>query len=370
MARVQLKNVSKRLGKSLVIKDLSLDIQDKELFVLVGPSGCGKTTILRLIAGLETPTSGEILIDGEPMAGKAPKARHVAMVFQSYALYPHMTVYQNMAFGLSLRGHSPREIEGRVREAAEILGLSSLLGRRPAEISGGQQQRVAVGRAIVQKPRVFLLDEPLSNLDAQLRAQTRDELLSLQRLLKTTMIYVTHDQTEAMTMGDRVGVLKEGTLQQVARPLEMYRYPANRFVAQFIGSPPMNLLDAVVSEKADGLWVEAGGVPLKLPARSRLGVPLKDGQPLVLGLRPEDIHDRVLQPDQAADGNTAVAFIRHVEPMGPDTYLTLDVGGIRVVARVEPDIPYAENQPLELAVAMDRVRLFSRETGERLLLEL
>ena len=370
MAGVRLINVTKKFGRTEIIKDLSLEIRDKELFVLVGPSGAGKSTILRLIAGLEHPASGRIVIDDEDVTGKAPKDRRVAMVFQSYALYPHMSVYDNMAFGLRMRGYSRREIDLGVRETAEILKLTPLLARLPAEISGGQQQRVAVGRAIVQKPRVFLLDEPLSNLDAKLRAQTRGELLEIQRFLKTTMIYVTHDQVEAMTMGDRLAVLTDGALQQMARPLEMYRYPANRFVAGFIGSPSMNFLEATVHQRENGIWLECGKVLLKIPPRERLGGVFRQDQKVVLGVRPEDLHDRVFQPSLAAEGNTAVGLVRNIEPVGPDTYLTLDVGGVRLVARVEPDAPYQENQPVEFAVNMERVHLFAKETGERIPLEL
>jgi multiple sugar transport system ATP-binding protein len=370
MARVLLKSVTKNFGRQEVIKDLSLEIHDKELFVLVGPSGSGKSTVLRLIAGLETPTAGDILIDDEDVTRSDPKARRVAMVFQSYALYPHMTVYDNMAFGLRMRGYSKREVDADVRATAQALGITGLLSRTPAQISGGQQQRVAVGRAIVQKPRVFLLDEPLSNLDAKLRTQTRGELLELQRSLKTTMIYVTHDQVEAMTMGDRLGVLKDGVLQQVARPLELYRYPANRFVAEFIGSPSMNFVDMVVRERPDGLWLEGGKLLLKLPPRAGLGATLLPGREVVLGMRPEDLRDRVFQPALAEEGTSAVGLVRHIEPVGAETYLTLDTGGARLVARVEPDVPYQENQPVELSFNMERAHLFSRETGERLPLEL
>jgi multiple sugar transport system ATP-binding protein len=370
MAHVRFENVWKRIGKNDVIKGLTLDVRDQELFVLVGPSGSGKSTVLRLAAGLEAPTSGDILMDGRDVTGLKPRERSVGMVFQSYALYPHMTVRDNMAFGLRVRGYSPREVDSRVGETAATLGLTALLGRRPAELSGGQQQRVALGRAIVQKPQVFMLDEPLSNLDAKLRAQTRDELLEIQRFLKTTMIYVTHDQMEAMTMGDRVGVLRDGVLQQVAPPLELYRYPVNRFVAEFIGSPTMNFLDALVRERPDGVWLEAGQLQLKLPPRGGLGAPLGPGEAVVLGIRPEDVHDRLFQPGLSVDGNTAVGLVRHIEPVGPEAFLTVDAGGARLSMRVEPDAPYQENQPVEMAFNMERVHIFSKTTGERLPFEL
>jgi len=370
MSRVQFVNVRKTFGKTEVIKGLSLDVRDREYFVLVGPSGSGKSTVLRLVAGLESPTSGEILIDGRPVTNLRPRDRNVAMVFQSYALYPHKTVRDNMAFGLEVRGYTSREIDSRVREAADVLKLAGLLDRLPSEISGGQQQRVALGRAIVQKPRVFLLDEPLSNLDAQLRVQTRTELLEIQRYLKTTMIHVTHDQTEAMTLGDRLAVLTDGCLQQVARPLELYRYPVNRYTAGFIGSPKMNFIEAVLRERADGLWVEGGKLSLRLPPRERLGATLQPGLEVTLGVRPEDLHDRVFQPTLDSEGNTIVALVRNIEPVGPETYLTVDAGGLRMVMRVEPDTPYQENQPVEIVVNMERAHLFSKETGERIPLEI
>ena len=249
MAEVILRKVLKKIDEHVIVDSIDLEVKDREFCVLVGPSGCGKTTTLRMIAGLEEVTGGEVWIGNRLVNGIPPKSRDIAMVFQNYALYPHMTAYQNMAFGLKLRGHTKKDIDIRVREAGEILNITHLLERRPKELSGGQRQRVAVGRAIVRKPKVFLFDEPLSNLDAKLRVQMRTEISKLHDRLQTTMIYVTHDQVEAMTMGDRITVMKDGAIQQMAKPLEVYNRPANKFVASFIGSPPMNFLDVEVTKK-------------------------------------------------------------------------------------------------------------------------
>src|SRR5882762_8389535 len=264
MANVILRSITKKINQNVIVDQVNLEIPDREFCVLVGPSGCGKTTTLRMIAGLEELTSGEVWIGNHLVNGVPPKDRDIAMVFQNYALYPHMTAYQNMAFGLKLRGHSKREIDSRVREAGEILNITHLLERRPKELSGGQRQRVAVGRAIVRKPKVFLFDEPLSNLDAKLRVQMRTEISKLHDRLQTTMIYVTHDQVEAMTMGDRICVMKDGAIQQVAKPLEVYNRPANKFVASFIGSPPMNFIDVQVSKRDGHLWLDEGKFSLKI----------------------------------------------------------------------------------------------------------
>src|SRR5918999_1819378 len=265
MARVLLKNLNKKFDDTHAVKDVNLEIRDREFVVLVGPSGCGKTTTLRMVAGLEDVTSGEISIDGRVVNDLPPMDRDIAMVFQNYALYPHMSVYHNMAFGLKMRKFGRDEIEKRVRQAADILGIQPLLERRPRQLSGGQRQRVALGRAIVRHPRVFLFDEPLSNLDAKLRVQMRVELKRLHHRLETTAIYVTHDQVEAMTLGDRVVVMKDGLVQQVGEPLELYSRPANRFVASFIGSPAMNFVDVTLSERHDALWAETAGLPLRGP---------------------------------------------------------------------------------------------------------
>src|SRR5579884_1450163 len=265
MARVVLEHVTKKFGEVLAVNDLNIDVRDREFLVLVGPSGCGKSTALRMIAGLEEATSGDIIIGDRRVNDVHPKDRDIAMVFQSYALYPHMSVYDNMAFGLKLRKVPKAEIDRRVKEAAEILGLENLLNRKPKELSGGQRQRVALGRAIVREPQVFLMDEPLSNLDAKLRVQTRAELIKLHQRLQTTVIYVTHDQTEAMTMGTRIAVMKDGVLQQLAPPQEVYDHPSNVFVAGFIGSPAMNFIEAQLVSDGGQLYVDTGFSKLSVP---------------------------------------------------------------------------------------------------------
>src|SRR5574342_761532 len=266
MAQVVLKDLVKRFDEVTAVRDVNLQIKDKEFIVLVGPSGCGKSTTLRMIAGLEEISSGEIYIGERLVNDLPPKDRDIAMVFQNYALYPHMTVYDNMAFGLKMRKFPRAEIDTRVREAAQMLGIQELLSRKPRQLSGGQRQRVAAGRAIVRHPQVFLFDEPLSNLDAKLRVQMRVELKRLHERLETTAIYVTHDQVEAMTLGDRVVVMKDGLIQQVGEPLELYGRPANKFVAGFIGSPAMNFVDVSIAESNGGVWAESGGIRIKVPA--------------------------------------------------------------------------------------------------------
>jgi multiple sugar transport system ATP-binding protein len=283
MAKVLLKALNKKYDETHAVKDVNLEIRDREFVVLVGPSGCGKTTTLRMVAGLEEITSGDISIDGRVVNDLPPMDRDIAMVFQNYALYPHMSVYDNMAFGLKMRKFGRDEIQKRVREAAEILGIQPLLARRPRQLSGGQRQRVALGRAIVRHPRVFLFDEPLSNLDAKLRVQMRVELKRLHERLETTAIYVTHDQVEAMTLGDRVVVMKDGWVQQVGEPLELYGRPANRFVAGFIGSPAMNFVEVAIKGAGDALWAEAEGLRVKVPPHLAARVRSQSGQRLTLG---------------------------------------------------------------------------------------
>src|SRR5213079_1972723 len=313
------------------VRGIDLDIADKEFVVLVGPSGCGKTTTLRMIAGLEEVSGGEIAVDGEVVNDVPPKDRDMAMVFQNYALYPHMTVYDNMAFGLKMRKFPKADIEKRVSEAATLLGIPDLLKRKPRQLSGGQRQRVAVGRAIVRHPQVFLFDEPLSNLDAKLRVQMRVELKRLHERLETTAIYVTHDQVEAMTLGDRVVVMKDGWIQQVGEPLELYGRPANKFVAGFIGSPSMNFLDVKVADANGALWAEAHGLRVKVPPAhtSRL-MPYK-GQQVTLGVRPED-----LQLASGSDPSEYVfdAVVDVVEPLGSEILLDLRAANSTIVARV------------------------------------
>jgi len=375
MAEVILKNVSKEFESNQVVQSISLDIRDKEFFVLVGPSGCGKSTTLRMIAGLEEATDGEIWIGGKLVNDIPPKDRDIAMVFQNYALYPHMTVYENMAFGLKLRGYSKKEIDARVREAGEILNMTGLFQRKPKELSGGQRQRVAVGRAIVRKPKVFLFDEPLSNLDAKLRVQMRTELSKLHDRLQTTMIYVTHDQVEAMTMGDKICVMKDGVIQQIAPPLELYDRPSSRFVAGFIGSPPMNFLDVnIVDKNQKGLWLKEVGADkssdsfqLKLMpdmesvARNHLG------KTVVLGIRPEDIFDRLFYAGQIREGSTARVTVEVVEPMGPEKYLYLNTGKNSLVARVEPHNSAKPQQDIDLVFNVSTIHLFDAETGKTII---
>src|SRR2546421_10886763 len=289
MARVLLKDLNKSYDGTHAVKDVSLEIEDREFVVLVGPSGCGKTTTLRMVAGLEEISSGEISIDGRVVNDLAPMDRDIAMVFQNYALYPHMSVYDNMAFGLKMRKFEKAEIAKRVKEAADILGIGNLLARKPRQLSGGQRQRVALGRAIVRHPRVFLFDEPLSNLDAKLRVQMRVELKKLHLRLGTTAIYVTHDQVEAMTLGDRVVVMKDGVVQQVGEPLELYNTPANKFVAGFIGSPAMNFANVTVTEANGSLLAENSGLRIKLPAETAQRLRGHVGREITLGVRPEDL---------------------------------------------------------------------------------
>src|SRR5467141_620835 len=347
MAQVVLKDLNKKYDEVHAVKDVNLTIRDTEFMVFGGPSGCGKTTTLRMVAGLEEITSGEISIGDRVVNDLPPKDRDIAMVFQNYALYPHMTVYDNMAFGLKMRKFPKAEIAKRVGDAAEILGIQELLKRKPRQLSGGQRQRVAVGRAIVRHPQVFLFDEPLSNLDAKLRVQMRVELKRLHERLETTAIYVTHDQVEAMTLGDRVVVMKDGWIQQVGEPLEIYGKPANRFVAGFIGSPSMNFVDVTVADASGALWVETQGLRVKVPPThtSRL-VPYK-GQQVTLGVRPED-----LQLASESDPSEYVfdAVVDVVEPLGSEILLAVKSGSNSLVARVEPTVRAKVHEGIRLGL--------------------
>ena len=302
MAQVSLRNVSKVYpGGVLAVNDATLNVESREFLVIVGPSGCGKSTLLRMIAGLEEATSGEIWIGNKLVNHVHPKDRDIAMVFQNYALYPHMTVFDNMAFGLRLRGYGKREIEQRVRDAATILGIEPLIDRRPRELSGGERQRVAVGRAIVRKPAVFLFDEPLSNLDAKMRVQMRTEIHKLHLRLQTTMIYVTHDQTEAMTMGDRIVVMNKALIQQVADPLTIYEHPANKFVASFIGSPPMNFLSGKIIRLGKGLAFTEGTIRLRIVDEMGARLSTYEHKSVLFGIRPEDLYDKLFITDAPAE---------------------------------------------------------------------
>ena len=351
MARVVFEEVCKRYGGVSAVENFSAVVEDGEFLVLVGPSGCGKSTTLRMVAGLEEISSGRLSIDGRDVTDVPPKDRDIAMVFQNYALYPHMTVYKNMAFGLKLRGLPRAEIDARVREAAETLDLSGLLERLPKQLSGGQRQRVAVGRAIVRKPKVFLFDEPLSNLDAKMRVEMRAEIRRLHRLLKATMIYVTHDQVEAMTMGDRIVVMNQGRIQQIAPPLEVYRRPANMFVAGFIGTPPMNMVRMSVKNGA----FESKAMRFELPG---CGIP--DGEVMV-GFRPE-----TLAPASPDAGFSFTGRVDSSEPMGAETFATLSLAdGSTVVARLPSDFPCRPDDAVTLSVDPARLSFFSPAGGER-----
>ncbi|MGV0816746.1 ABC transporter ATP-binding protein [Martelella sp. AMO21009] len=351
MASVTLNKVAKRYGSVEVIHGVDAEIADGEFVVLVGPSGCGKSTLLRMIAGLEDITGGEISIGGKVVNALPPKARDISMVFQNYALYPHMTVEENMAFSMTLAGASKEEKKRKVREAAEILGLTPLLERKPRALSGGQRQRVAMGRSIVRNPQVFLFDEPLSNLDAKLRVQMRGEIKTLHRRLKTTMVYVTHDQIEAMTMADRIVVMQGGRIEQVGSPLELYDRPANAFVAQFIGSPAMNLFPATVS---GGQLALAGGAPSGIAAPASLA----EGHEVLIGKRPEEIRLASEGPLQAS--------VENIEPTGSETFVELRFGDqpLSVVLRDRPDFEIGAGQALQLGHGA--LHIFDRKSGERL----
>jgi multiple sugar transport system ATP-binding protein len=357
MAEVVLKDVTKVFqGNVVAVDKASIEVQDREFVVLVGPSGCGKSTFLRMIAGLEDATSGEIYIDGRLVNDVAPKDRDIAMVFQNYALYPHMSVFENMAFGLKLRKYPKEEIKQRVHEAAQILGIEALLERKPKALSGGQRQRVAVGRAIVRKPKVFLFDEPLSNLDAKLRVQMRTEISKLHSRLQATMVYVTHDQIEAMTMGDRIVVLKDGIIQQVADPMTLYDSPVNRFVAGFIGSPSMNFIGGkIISD--DGLYLDEGTFKAKVPAHAEATLEGHVGKEIVFGIRPEAIHAG--SSDASADGRTAFkATVEVVEPMGNETIVYVTTGKTPIVARLITREEIKPDSEIDLLIDMRRVHVF------------
>ncbi len=363
MASVLLKNIYKRYqGGVIAVSNFNLEIEDKEFLVLVGPSGCGKSTTLRMIAGLEEITEGELYIGDKLVNDVAPKDRDIAMVFQNYALYPHMTVFDNMAFGLKLRKTPKDEIKRRVEEAAKILDLTHLLDRKPKAMSGGQRQRVALGRAIVREPKVFLLDEPLSNLDAKLRAQMRTELSKIHHNLATTFIYVTHDQTEAMTMATRIVVMKDGFIQQVDTPQNLYLYPCNMFVAGFIGSPQMNFVDVELVDKAGELYIEFAGNSLKLP-ENKINDAVKEhvGKTVVLGIRPEHVHDEKRYLEEMSE-SVINADVEVAELMGAETYLYLDVAGSKFTARVAPTTTAKADDKIVVTLDLEKIHLFDKET--------
>jgi multiple sugar transport system ATP-binding protein len=367
MASITFENVYKRFGDVTVLKDLNMEIKDQEFLVLVGPSGCGKSTALRCLAGLEEISDGNIHIGDRVVNDIPPKDRDIAMVFQSYALYPHMTVAENMAFALKLRKFPKDEIESRVKEAAEMLGIGHLLERKPKALSGGQRQRVALGRAIVRDPAVFLMDEPLSNLDAKLRVQTRAEINKLHQRLKTTFIYVTHDQTEAMTMGNRIAVLRDGILQQLDTPQHLYDSPVNMFVASFIGSPAMNFFDARVERADGGLMIEvpdAFAVPVPRSKAEQLDQHI--GQSVTFGIRPEDIYDVHFMPS-GVDGNaTASVNVSVVEPLGSEVYVYAEQGGKEFIGRLDPRTSAAPGEVVDVAFDMGKMHVFDRNTEQAL----
>ena len=367
MSTVELKNVTKVFDSNVVaVKDFCLSVMDEEFIVLVGPSGCGKSTTLRMVAGLEEATDGEIRIGDRVVNDVPPKDRDIAMVFQNYALYPHKTVYENMAFGLRLRRFTKSEIDERVQDAAKVLGISEYLGRKPKALSGGQRQRVALGRAIVRKPACFLLDEPLSNLDAKLRVGMRAELKRLHNRLGTTMIYVTHDQVEAMTLGDRIVVMKDGLIQQVGDPLTIYDYPTNRFVGGFIGTPPMNFMEGSIVGSNGELKFDEGGAQIPVPARLVEKLGSYRDRAVVMGVRPEDIQDR---PREDVTDVFAVSMkVDVVELLGDDMLVYLSTDKHELISKVDSHPGIEHGQDLKVSLDMSKVHFFDPETGENLCL--
>ena len=362
MASLSLKGIYKRYAGGVeAVKDFNIDIADKEFIILLGPSGCGKSTTLRMIAGLEEISEGELYIGDKLMNDVAPKDRDIAMVFQNYALYPHMTVYENMAFGLKLRKTPKAEIKKRVEEAAKVLDISHLLDRKPKALSGGQRQRVALGRAIVREPKVFLMDEPLSNLDAKLRAQMRTEIYKLHKRLQTTFIYVTHDQVEAMTMGTRIVCMKDGVIQQIDNPQVLYENPVNMFVAGFIGSPQMNFANVTVIKEGESLYIDLNGNKIRVPDSK--ADKLKDyiGKEVVFGIRPENVHDEPMYLSTLTD-SIIDAHVDVTEAMGAETHLFLTIEGMNFVARVNPRTTAKPQDDIKVAFEMERMHIFDKDT--------
>ena len=368
MASISLRHIYKIYsGDVTAVTDFNLEIEDKEFIILVGPSGCGKSTTLRMIAGLEEISKGELYIGDRLVNDVPPKDRDIAMVFQNYALYPHMTVYKNMAFGLELRKTPKYEIDKRVREAARVLDIEHLLDRKPKALSGGQRQRVALGRAMVRNPAVFLLDEPLSNLDAKLRTAMRTEIIKLHQKLGTTFIYVTHDQTEAMTMGDRIVVMKDGIVQQVDTPQNLYDYPCNMFVAGFIGSPQMNFLDATLAKEGGNYYVDLGGDKLLIdPSKANSELDVYVGKAIKAGIRPEDIKDDEEFLDRHKDSQIT-ANVEVSELMGSEIYLYLTYKGYKMTARVNPTSTAKNGSDVKVAINTKKLHLFDPETEKAIL---
>jgi multiple sugar transport system ATP-binding protein len=364
LAKVVLENVCKNFGKVEAVSCFYLDIEDREFCVLLGPSGCGKSTTLHMIAGLEEMTEGNIYIADKCVNEMGPRDRDIAMVFQDYALYPHMTVRQNMAFGLKLRKFPKSEIETRVQEAAGILGIEDLLDRKPRQLSGGQRQRVALGRAIVRKPSVFLFDEPLSNLDAKLRAQMRTEILKLHGKLETTMIYVTHDQVEAMTMGTKIVVMKDGEMLQVGPPLEIYNYPVNKFVAGFIGSPAMNFVNVSLTQKESSFLAVADGIELPIPPEKKEYLQHLNDSEVILGIRPEHLEEKFFA-DKSAYSECFSATVDVIETLGAEVQLNVTAGGHPLIARVDARSKTRRQERIELAVHMEKIHFFEKDPPHR-----
>ena len=361
MASVKLEHVTKMFNKVTAVDDADIEVHDKEFVVLVGPSGCGKSTVLRMISGLEEITSGDIYIGDKLVNNVPPKNRDIAMVFQNYALYPHMTVYQNMAFGLKLRKYPKKEIQKRVADAAELLEIGEFLDRKPKALSGGQRQRVAVGRAIVRNPKVFLFDEPLSNLDAKLRVQMRTEILKLHKRLNATMIYVTHDQVEAMTMGDRIVVLKDGKVQQIDTPIRLYDSPKNLFIAGFIGSPPINLLSGKLYDD-NGLCFTDGSIKIKLLAAQSKKLGDYIGKEIICGIRPEDIYDSE-RKHEIKDSLKISVTVEVREMMGNEVFLHANTGANPLIARLGPWFEAPIGAKTELLLDISKIHFFDKETG-------
>ena len=363
MASVTYEHVTKKFGDVVAVNDLDLYVEDKEFLVFVGPSGCGKTTALRLLAGLEEITTGVIKIGDQVINDIPPKNRDIAMVFQSYALYPHMSVFDNLAFSLKLRKMSKEEIKRRVDNAADILGIEDLLDRKPRQLSGGQRQRVAVGRAIVREPKVFLFDEPLSNLDAKLRIAMRAEISKLHNRLQTTFIYVTHDQVEAMTMATRIAVINKGILQQLDTPQKLYDKPNNMFVAGFIGSPAMNFFKAHVRKDGENLFIDTGDFSVQIPSKASKKYQLFVDKPVVFGIRPEDIYNPEFTPPGIHAEKIEVK-VDVTELMGNEIFLYLQVGEVDFVARVDPRTDFSIGEKVEVELNMDKFHLFDPETEQ------
>jgi len=362
MASIKFEHVEKYFGNVHVLKDMNIDIADREFLVLVGPSGCGKTTALRLLAGLEEISDGSIYIGDRRVNDVAPKDRDIAMVFQSYALYPHMSVYDNMAFGLKLRKTPKAEIDQRVKQAADMLSISQYLDRKPKALSGGQRQRVALGRAVVRNPAVFLMDEPLSNLDAKLRVQTRSEISKLHQRLGTTFIYVTHDQVEAMTMGTRIAVMRDGIMQQLDAPQVLYDRPSNMFVAGFIGSPSMNFFESTLVRGDGGLQVDTGSFRVPVPSDKQADLGKYIDRPVYFGIRPEDIHDARYVRSGVDATRPLQSTVTVTEPMGHEVNALVEIGGKEFTGRLDPRTGARAGQPLEIVMDTGRMHVFDRET--------